>query len=267
MKRFLVATLGLVLAIPTADAQQRQTDRDFRWVGTVPSGRWLYVRNLNGSINVERARGNQVEITAEKSWRRGNPDDVTIRATEIGSGGRQDVLVCALWNEDTECDEDGYRPRNRRGRNDNRNDVAVEFTVRVPAGVRLGISTINGSVDIAGATAEIDASTVNGNVSAVSSGGPVRANTVNGNIEARMGTLGEGDLSFETVNGSVEVWVPDAPLDADVDMRTVNGQVEADFPMTVRGRINPRHIRATIGRGGRRIELQTVNGSVELRKG
>jgi hypothetical protein len=34
----------------------------------------------------------------------------------------------------------------------------------------------------------------------------------------------------------------------------------------VSGRINPRRIRATIGSGGRRISLETVNGSVELRK-
>jgi hypothetical protein len=63
----------------------------------------------------------------------------------------------------------------------------------------------------------------------------------------------------------VEVWVPDR-LDAEIDIRTVNGRVLTDFPMTESGRINPRHIRAKIGNGGRRISFATVNGSVELRK-
>jgi DUF4097 and DUF4098 domain-containing protein YvlB len=203
---------------------------------------------------------------AEKTWRRGNPDDVRIEVTRVGSGD-QDVLVCGLWRDNTECDENGYRTRDeRRNRDwDRNNDVAVDFVVRLPAGVKLAVSTVNGGVEVDGATSEVDASAVNGGVTARSSGGPVNASTVNGNIEVRMGSTGDDDLRFETVNGSVEVWVPDG-LDAVVDMRTVNGRVGSDFPMTVSGRINPRSIRATIGRGGRRIQLGTVNGSVELRK-
>jgi hypothetical protein len=50
-------------------------------------------------------------------------------------------------------------------------------------------------------------------------------------------------------------------------MRTVNGSLNADFPITLSGRVNPRHLRATIGRGGRRIRFETINGSVTLRKG
>jgi DUF4097 and DUF4098 domain-containing protein YvlB len=55
-------------------------------------------------------------------------------------------------------------------------------------------------------------------------------------------------------------------LNADVDMRTVNGRVNSDFPMTLSGRINPRSIRAKIGDGGRRLKFSTVNGSIELRR-
>jgi DUF4097 and DUF4098 domain-containing protein YvlB len=170
-----------------------------------------------------------------------------------------------LWTENASCDEDGYRSRGDgwRGRS---NDTSVEFTVRLPAGVNLGVSTVNGSLRVTGATGEVAASTVNGAVDATSSGGPVRATTVNGDVDVKMRELGRGDLDYSTVNGSVFVEVPDG-LDADLDMRTVNGGVRADFPLTRSGRINPRHIRAQIGRGGRRVKLATVNGSVELRKG
>lgn len=268
MNRTLVLVLALLAAAPAtpaafAGAQERSTDRDFRWEGTVPAGRWLYLRNMNGSVRVDRATGNRVEIIAEKSWRRGNPEDVRIDVTQVGSGS-QDVLVCALWYENSECDERGYRTRNSGSRR-NRNDVSVEFTVRLPAGVKLAVSTVNGGLAIRGATAEVEAHTVNGRIEAESSGGPVHANTTNGDIAVRMGNSGAEDLSFETTNGSVEVYLPE-PLDAEVELRTVNGRVGSDFPLTVSGRINPRSIRATIGRGGRRVELRTVNGSVELRK-
>jgi hypothetical protein len=257
----VVGSIGLA---SVATAQQRSSDRDFSWDGRITSGKWLYVRDLNGSIRVERATGERAEVTAVKRSRRGNPEDVRIETRRLG-GDDGDVIICAFWTENASCDEDGYRSHGDNNRRDHDNDTSVEFTVKLPAGVRLNVSTVNGGLTVAGATSEVRASTVNGRVSAASSGGPVNASTVNGDIEVRMRELGTGDLEYSTVNGSIEIEVP-ANLDADLDMRTVNGSLSADFPITLQGRVNPRRMRATIGKGGRRIRLETVNGSVELRK-
>jgi hypothetical protein len=260
--------IALMMATPAA-AQGSQSDRDFRWDGPLASGRWAYVRNLNGSVRVERASGAQLEVTAVKRWRRGNPEDVRVEVTRVGSG-EGDVLVCAIWRDITEdCDEQGYRTsdnrrRSRWDRDDD--DVSLEITVRVPEGVKVDVSSINGGLDISGATSVVEAHTVNGGIDARSTGGPVTASTVNGDIDVRMGAIGTGNLDFSTTNGSIEVTVPDG-LNADVTMRTVNGSVGSDFPMTVNGRISPRRIAATIGRGGMRLDLSTVNGSIDLRKG
>lgn len=261
---------ALALGSTAAGAQEsRSSDRDFRWDGPLASGRWTYVRNLNGSVRVERASGARLEVSAVKRWRRGNPEDVRVEVTRVGSG-EGDVLVCALWRDITEdCDEQGYRTRDRRRSRwdrDNDDDVSLEITVRVPEGVKVDVSSINGGLDITGATSVVEAHTVNGGIDARSSGGPVNASTVNGNIDVRMGTVGSGNLDFSTTNGSIEVTVPDG-LNADVTMRTVNGSVGSDFPMTVNGRISPRRIAATIGRGGMKIDLTTVNGSIDLRRG
>ena len=255
--------LGFALAAPSLEAQQ--ATRDFSWNGRVAPGRWLYVRNLNGAIRVERGTGDRAEVTATKRARRGDPDRVRIVVDTVGDGS---VLVCAFWTEESSCDEDGYRARgNDNWRGDNNNDTQVEFTVRLPEGVKLGVSTINGALRIDGATSEVRAETTNGRVQATSTGGPVRASSVNGDLDIRMRALGEtGDLEYSTVNGSILVEVPDG-LNADVDMRTVNGSLNADFPITLSGRVNPRHLRATIGRGGRRLRFETINGSVTLRKG
>jgi hypothetical protein len=269
--RSLALALGLwPVASLMAHAQGSQSDRDFRWDGAISSGRWAYVRNLNGSVRVERASGGRLEVTAVKRWRRGNPEDVRVEVTRVGSG-EGDILVCALWRDITEdCDERGYRTRNDRRRDrwsrDNNDDVSLEITVRVPEGVKVDLSSINGGLDITGATAEVEAHTVNGGIDARSSGGPVNASTVNGNIDVHMGVIGSGNLDFSTTNGSINVTVPDG-LNADITMRTVNGSVGSDFPMTVNGRISPRRIAATIGRGGMKIDLSTVNGSIDLRRG
>lgn len=262
----LLAHGFLALALAASAAGAQQTDNAFRWSGAVASGRWVYVRNLNGAIRVERASGAQVEVTAEKRWRRGDPEDVRIEVTRAGSGDG-DVIVCAVWRDHTDrCDERGYRTLDRnRGRWDRDDDVNVEFTVRLPQGVRLDASSVNGRLDITGATSEVEAHTVNGGIRAESAGGPVRAGTVNGDIDVRMATVGTSDLSFETVNGSIDVTVPEG-LNATISMRTVNGSVGSDFPMTLNGRINPRRITATIGSGGPRLEFSTVNGSIDLRR-
>ena len=273
LRRIVLASGLSVFTMATANAQGGSTDRDFRWDGAVSSGRWVYARNLNGTVKVERASGNRLEVVAVKRWRRGNPEDVRVEVTRVGSGDG-DVLVCALWRDVTEeCDEQGYRSRDRR-RDRNRwsrddrddDDVSLDITVRVPDGVKVDVSSVNGGLDIAGATAEVEAHTVNGGIDARSSGGPVNASTVNGEIDVRMGAIGTGNLDFSTTNGSISVTVPDG-LNADITMRTVNGSVGSDFPMTVNGRISPRRIAATIGRGGMKIDLTTVNGSIDLRRG
>src|SRR5215218_1639338 len=134
-----------------AGAQDRASDRDFSWNGRIPSGRWLYVRNLNGSIRVEKATGDRAEVTAVKRYRRGNPEDVRIETKRLG-GDDGDAIICAFWTDNASCDEDGYRSHgdsHGRGRD---NDPSVEFTVKLPAGVRLGVSNVNGGVTVSGAT-------------------------------------------------------------------------------------------------------------------
>ena len=195
-----------------AGAQQRSNDRDFSWDGRIherASG--CTSATSTASIRVETSTGDRAEVTAVKRSRRGNPEDVRIETRRLG-GDDGDVIICAFWTENASCDEDGYRSHGDnngwRGRD---NDTSVEFTVKLPAGVRLGVSTVNGGVNVSGATSEVRASTVNGRVSATSSGGPVNASTVNGDIDVRMRELGTGDLEYSTVNGSIEIEVPGEP--------------------------------------------------------
>lgn len=260
-------TLVAVAALP-AMAQQRQTDNSFKWSGKIPAGAWIRVRNLNGSITVGQASGDNVEITATKQWRRGDPSVVHFETKKFGPGD-ESVVVCALWGERATCDDRHYSTKSRDDddRGTRNNDVSVEFHVLVPKGVKVGVNTINGAVTVEGATAEVEAGTVNGEVEVSSSSGRVNASNVNGGIRAKLGALEQDTrLNFTTVNGSVSVeFAGDAG--ADVEMTTVNGSLNTNFEMTLSGRLNPRHLRAHVGRpGGPLIRLVTVNGNVELRR-
>jgi hypothetical protein len=271
-----IPTLALVLgaAVPmltatssvSARAQEaRSSDTSFTWSGTVQAERWVYVRNLNGSVRVEAGTGSKVEVRAEKRWRRGSPADVKITVRQVGSGGG-DLLVCALWNDRSTCDEDGYHSHNDGWRGDNdRNDVQVEFVVRLPAGVKIDASTVNGGVTVDGVTSTVVARTVNGGIDARSTGGAVTARTTNGDVTVSSARLDGDRTEFSTVNGTITVSLP-ASVNADVEMRTVNGRLSSDFPLTVEGTFSPRRLRATLGKGGPALRLSTVNGNIRLRK-
>ena len=261
---------GALLTPPRAataqDSDERRETDAFTWSGSIPSGRWIYLRNLNGPVRVERG-GSRVEVTAERRWsRNADPRRVRFTNTRADDGGSQ--IICALWDEDATCDEDGYRSGERRDRWRDRDEgsVSVHFVVRVPEGVRVDVRTVNGGVEVRGATAEVVARTTNGSVRAETLGGPVDARTTNGSIFASMRDIGDArDLEFRTTNGSVTVEMPSS-LGAEVEMSTVNGRVNTEFPVTLSGRIDPRRLRARIGDGSRRVTMRTVNGSVELRR-
>lgn len=279
----LLALISLA-ALGAAGAQDLgRNDETWTWDGRVESGRWFRLSSVNGPVTVEPSSDNMVHVRAEKVVDRGSVTDVGFQV--IQSGG--DVRVCALWRRDT-CDEDGMRSRNRRGDDDwdrnDRHDVKVRFTVKIPSGVRVSAGTVNGEMRVRDLSSQVNASTVNGAVEVRNVGGPVRASTVNGRvdvttrtgpveattvnggIDVRMSSLsGDGDMNFHTVNGDVTVETP-ASLDARVSLGTLHGSIMSDYPVQLSGRFGPRRAEGTIGRGGREIQIETVNGDVELKK-
>lgn len=255
----LAATLVAVTFATVAEAQREDA---WRWNGTLGSDRTVYIHNVNGAVRVEVGSGNAVEVSAVKRWRRGDPDDVRIEA-RMTQGGAGDVIICALWNERSTCDEDGYRGGTDRGRRSRDGDVSVEFTVRVPAGARIDANTVNGSVRVDRVNGSVRATSVNGDIEAESAGGRVTARTTNGSITAS-GRV-DGGVEYATVNGSISIELP-ADANADVELSTVNGRIATEFPITFEGAIDPRRIRASIGEGGPTVRARTVNGSIRLRK-
>ena len=251
------AVVGAALAL--APALVAGAD-DFRWSGRLGAGQTLEVKGINGAVHAEPASGAEAEVTAVKTARKSDPASVEIKVMEHAGG----VTLCALYpsswaSKPNECAAgEGGRMNSRD------NDVKVEFTVRVPAGVRFVGRTVNGRVDARDLPGDAVAITVNGSVD-VTAAGNVRAETVNGSINARAGKSDwKGTADFETVNGSITLELP-ADTDADVEAETVNGRIETDFALSGerRGR---RHLSGTIGSGGRKLDLETVNGSIAIRK-
>jgi DUF4097 and DUF4098 domain-containing protein YvlB len=196
-----------------------------------------------------------VDVKATKSARRSDPDEVTIEVIEHDGG----VTICAKYpGEGNSCG-----PGDQGQMNTHHNDVRVDFEVQVPAGVKLVAHTVNGGIQAEGLQGPVEAETVNGNVR-VTTSGFASAQTVNGSIVASLGSATWPEsVEFNTVNGEIRLTLP-AKLDAELRAQTVNGSIDTDFPVTVQGKFNRRHLHGTIGKGGRRLDLETVNGSITL---
>lgn len=234
---------------------------DFNWTGTLNPGQTLEIKGVNGSIRAELAAGNVIEVAAHKTANRSDPNSVRIDVVPSADG----ITICSVYPSD------GSQPNDcqagRGGHNNTRdNDVVVDFTIKVPAGIRFAPKTVNGSVTALGLRSDIEAASVNGNVK-VGTTGLARASSVNGSIEAAMGVATwDGSLKFSSVNGSIDLTLPPT-TNADVNATTVSGELVSDFPMTVNGRIGGRNMNGRIGSGGHELKLSTVNGGIALHQG
>jgi DUF4097 and DUF4098 domain-containing protein YvlB len=145
----------------------------------------------------------------------------------------------------------------------------VTYRVTLPRGVRVVAATVNGDIVMDSLSGSIDAETTNGQIHIVEAAGAGRASTTNGNIRAEFRQLAEGsNLELRTTNGGIVVYVPGSTR-AEIDASTVNGAVTSDFAVLSDGSTSWRRksLRGAINGGGGRVTLETVNGSIQLRKG
>ena len=256
-----ILATGLTSSVLVAGHLGFGSQDEFHWQGQIATGKAIEIKGVNGSVRAAASSDSQAQVTATKHGRHQDPKSVEIRVVEHGDG----VTICAVYPGDpghaNEC-----LPGEGGRMNVRNNDVAVDFTVRVPAGVRFIARTVNGQVEATSLSGDVEAHTVNGNVQ-IATSGYAQGKTVNGSITATLGSIGWTQaIEFETVNGSITVDLP-AAASTQFEAETVNGNISTDFPLTVQGKLNRKHISGTIGSGGRQLLLKTVNGSIELRRG
>lgn len=255
--------LAFGAALPTAVVgQDRASTRDFRWAKSLPAGQWVRLHNISGDVTVTATDGDRVEVVGIRRSGGGgyDEDDVRVDVHE----GRDGVTICALWGEESWCDDRGSHIESHRdGR---RRRGHVDFQVRLPRRLKLSANSVSGDVEVNGAGDEVRARSVSGDVKLERLRSPaVTATSVSGNVDAGIDALtGPGDLRFTSVSGNVSLQLPRS-LDADVTLKTVSGELDSDFQLTLHGPMSRRSLNGRIGRGGRELYLTTVSGDVRLR--
>jgi hypothetical protein len=262
MKRCHVLPAIIAVALFAACHADHRGTRTLGWTGEMSEGSWVRVRDLNGSVHVEPSTTGQVEMLAVVQGR--GVQRVQVRGVREGS----DLVFCAILSGGGECSSQGYRTRSRSHWMPwRRGNVSVDFTIRVPEGIKVDASTVNGGVHIEEAPSDVIARSVNGRIDASLIAGRVEARTVNGSVRARIGSLpANADVSLSTVNGSVQAELPESASGA-LDLSTVNGSIRSDFSLAPGMTSTRRQLRGMLGTGGGKLTLKTVNGSVVLAKG
>jgi hypothetical protein len=261
-------------------AQQPSADRaawqeDFRWAGRLARGQQIEIRGIVGDVHAEVASGDRVEVVGRRSGE--DADRVRIEVVE----GEDGVVICAIYPSRGGSDNGGRRRtdacdnNNGEGGDNDAEDARIDFTVRVPAGVKFASRTVSGDVNATGLRSAVDVATVSGDVT-VSTTGTARAATISGDVTATFGETDGEDMDFASVSGNVILRLA-GNVGAEVRAHTLSGEIESDFDLRMRGEdedddeggLNIQIGSAasgTIGRGGPELNVNTISGDIRLER-
>jgi len=274
-------TLAAVASLAVA----QQTDTTV----AVRQGMRLDVDNFGGEIVVRAWNQNSVRVQATHSSRDRIDVGVGGSTVSVKAESRRGLaqmveyqITAPAWMEmnlhgvSTDIEVDGAQAAITA------ETVNGEVKVRGGSG-QISLKSVQGAVTLQNAKGHIDAYTVNEGVTLENVSGDISAETVSGDISlegiesasvevntvsgdvAYDGTIKDGGhYRFSTHNGDVTVGVPER-TNVTVSVATFNGDFDSSFPVSVTNTTKHR-FGFTIGSGSARVELETFNGDIRLRR-
>lgn len=265
-----ISALGAAFFIATALApaqtkqltcEDRGNDRrhrvcDMREMTVAYSGRLSVDATPNGGIRIAAWDRNEILVRAKvEAW--GDSD----------SEARDRLNQVSIATHGAEVKADGPKS-STFGISHGDQKWSVSYEAFVPRKIDLKLDSVNGGIHVSAVRGNLRFQTVNGGISLSGVNGTVKGETVNGGVNVDIaGTRWEGDgLEVSTVNGGVVLSLP-AGFSANVHAQTVNGGMNTNFDgAVVEGRWGPKKMDLRIGGGGPRVNVETVNGGVQIKK-
>ncbi|HEU4631584.1 MAG TPA: DUF4097 family beta strand repeat-containing protein [Gemmatimonadaceae bacterium] len=237
-----------------ADCDRWGNDRDVR----VCDVRELTMAAPGGTLRVDGDRNGGIQV---RGWSR---NDVRVVARMQAWGRSEAAARRAL--EEIEIRTGSTIRAEGSDRDDDDQHWAVSFVVYVPQRTDLSLQTLNGGISVENVEGDIALDATNGGLHLTDVAGSVHGETRNGGIDVALsGQRWRGEsLDVHTQNGGIQLQLP-RDFNADLEIGTVNGGLDIDFPITVQGRID-RQIRTRLGNGGPLVRVTTVNGGVKVER-
>jgi DUF4097 and DUF4098 domain-containing protein YvlB len=252
MKRFqwIVLSAALVAAAVTQSAHARvsETTNQVYDTSAHPS---LRLDNVNGDVTIEGWDKNSIEIVAVKSA--GDKEDLDDLKIESRKDGDEVVVHVRYPHENNFWNHGHEGPQ-------------VDFTIHAPFGTEINkVEFVNGDVEINGVSGDVQASSVNGQVTGTKLGGDVNLSTVNGEVEL-VATSAIKSIRLNSVNGDIKLMLP-KKFDARIEAGTLHGDIVAIDGLDVDATsFTGSSMKGVIGKGTMKVDLNTVNGSIRIRR-
>jgi len=254
--RMTTLTVLILVFVAYAGSISKEFNREYNFRGEKVS-----LDNVNGKIVIEAWQKNKVEIKA----------DIKVRASDKREAERyMEKIEIVVRKNNNRMDIRVDRPDSQGGHfldwvfGPGKPNCTVDFWIKIPYDTDIEATSVNGSIEALDIRGRSKFSTTNGRIAAENMQGPVDAGTTNGSIlvDIREKRLLD-NMDIHTVNGSIKLRLAD-DVDANISISTVNGSINSDFPLQIEGKWGPKNANGELGRGGKNIELSTVNGSVSL---
>ena len=247
---YLACCLPLVSTITLAEVTETE-----EFTFDLQDGGRFSLSNVNGDIAVSGVEGKQVHVIATK---------------KAGTQKYLDGIEIEVHASESDIRIETHHPSSSgswftRGED---SGGGVSYEVTVPTGAQLDtIESVNGSIKIDGVTARIKADTVNGDIKIDNVAGDLDMHTVNGGMRAQFDAVGEGQrITADAVNGRIVLQFP-ANASARIHAETLNGGIDADdFDLKPDKGFVGRDLDGQIGAGDARVSLDTVNGSITIKR-
>lgn len=252
MYRIIAVTAAALLCagVARADVSEERTFSE-----PLAAGGRVSVDNINGDITITGGSGDTVEIKVFK---------------KAGTQEYLDGIEVVITSQNDHLRIETKHPDSHSGWFNWGKDSSgsVTYTLQVPASANLdSIESVNGDIEISGVEGTVKAETVNGRIEVSGLRADARFDTVNGTINAAFDRLDSGQsVDAETVNGRINLELP-ADASARVRAETVNGGIDGeDFGLKTNKGFVGRDLDGSIGDGGAKVSLDTVNGAIRLRR-
>lgn len=257
---------------------------------TVKPGTRLELNNFGGMIAVATWSKNAVRVAADHSSRVQIEIDASDPSLEIRATHRRGIptsvdyqLTVPKWMA---LELSGVNTDMSVESSEGEVEIqSVQGEITVVGGTRkVTANTVEGAVHIENASGRIECSSVNGSVHVERSTGPVVASSVNGEIvleridsdDVEASTVNgtvtydgaikeDGSYRFSTHNGDVAVTVPER-VNATVSVATFSGEFSSGFPIQLNDTKHGKRFNFTLGNGSARIELESFQGGIRLRR-
>lgn len=248
----------------------------------------LAVTSVSGRVTVRAGEESVIRVHATKSGPEGARANTRVEFSQAGS--RVDVH--------TRADTHGRGGLLNLGRNMS----SVDYEITVPRGCTVQVKTVSADVNVEGTNGPVRLQTVSGDVSlagvldssVTTVSGSVSAQKVTGRLTLHT-TSGDarimdsnlrdfnlhsvsGDFTVETpllrgqhyyaktVSGYLRLVVPEG-TGVMVQMKSISGDVVADFPDAEIIKAGRRHWQGRINGGGANVEMHSVSGDLRITRG